>query len=106
MGLTTILSTGTVPLTEIDRRRITRQMRKLEQRLVHHPSPIVSLALSRHPQRRQVDVSLRVQVGPLGLHLVSHQHSRIATHAVRLAIEDVERQLERLHASLTLYQRS
>jgi hypothetical protein len=45
-----------------------------------------------------MEVDLRVQLGPLGAHLVSHQRAGTTAHAVRLAVEDVERQLERRHA--------
>jgi hypothetical protein len=42
-----------------------------------------------------VAVDLRLELGPLGSHLISHQAAETADRAVRLAVEDVERQLER-----------
>jgi hypothetical protein len=54
--------------------------------------------LTRHRDQRQVEVDLRVQLGTLGSHLISHQGAETVDRAVRLAVEDVERQLERQHA--------
>ena len=45
--------------------------------------------------QRRVTADLRVQLGPLAAHLISHQAAESADLAARLAVEDVERQLER-----------
>ena len=98
MSLNTILNAGDVALSDQDRRRIARTLRTLERRLIHHPDPTATISLTAHPRQRQVEASLRVQVGPLGSHLLSRQRADTAGLAVWLAAKDVARQLERLHA--------
>jgi ribosome-associated translation inhibitor RaiA len=98
MALKTLLDTGDVALPATEHRRIMRHLEALDRRLVHHPDPSADVVIKRHPTRRQFDVDLRVQLGPHGQHLISHQIGVTAAHAVRLAVEDVERQLERKHA--------
>lgn len=98
MALTITMNTADVALSDAERRHITQQLRALERRLVHHPDPSAALVFTSHLARRQVAVALRVQLGPLGSHLVSHQAAETADHAVRVAVEDIERQLERHHA--------
>lgn len=39
-----------------------------------------------------------MKLSPLGSHLISHQGAETVDRAVRIAVEDVERQLEREHA--------
>ncbi len=86
-------------LTDEEERRIRHQLGSLERRLSQRPEPTARLALERHVARRQVEVDLRVELGPLGPTLISHQLAEMPDHAVRLAVEDVERQLERHVAS-------
>ena len=82
-------------LTPDEQRRIEHQLEALERRLVHHPEPTVKLEIELHPDQRQLGADLRLQLGPLGPHLISHQSAETADRAVRLAVEDLERQLER-----------
>lgn len=95
MALGITLKTVDCPLGPDDERHIRNQLERLGQRLSHFPEPLASVLLKRHAPQRQVEVDLRVELGPLGGHLVSHQTAETAIHAVRLAVEDVERQLER-----------
>lgn len=95
MALTITIEADDHPLGTDDERHIRHHLEMLGQRLSHFPEPIATVVLKRHEAQRQVDVSLRVELGPLGGHLVSHQAAETPTHAVRLAVEDVERQLER-----------
>lgn len=95
MALNTTLTLKNLVLDKTEERRIRRHLEQLERRLVHHPDPEATLVLESFPARRQVEVDLRVQLGPLGSHLISHQVAETPDHAVRLAVEDVERQLER-----------
>lgn len=99
MTLTTSLATHDVVLSPTEQKRIRRYLGALERRLEHHPEPSATLMLKGHAAARRVTVDLRVQLGPLGEHLVSHQAAESATQAVRLAVEDIERQLDRRHAS-------
>lgn len=95
MTLETTLRTHGIALTDAERQRIDHHLAVLDRRLKHRPSPKAVLVLEEHRNRRQIEASLRVQVGPLGDHLVSHQSAETVDRAVRLAVEDVERQIER-----------
>jgi ribosome-associated translation inhibitor RaiA len=99
MPLERIIRVSGLSLTEADERRIQHQLDGLERRLVHHPEPRAVLVFAGHENQRRVQVDLRVELGPLGGHLISHQQAETADRAVRLAIADVERQLERQHAA-------
>ena len=98
MVLRTIIRRGDVALSELDERRIERRLRALERRLINRPEPEAVLALKAESAQRRVRADLRVQLGPLGMHLISHQDAETVDRAVRLAVEDVERQLERRRA--------
>jgi ribosome-associated translation inhibitor RaiA len=100
MALTIRLSTKGLALNETERTRIERQLRALERHeLANRPAPQAALVLRRYAAQRRVAVNLRVQLGPLGRHVVSHQAAATPDQAVRLAVADVERQLERLRAA-------
>jgi hypothetical protein len=98
MPLERKLQTRGLSLTDVDEQRIRHHLDALERRLVHHPEPVAGLVLAGHPMQRQVEAHLRVRLTPLGAHLVSHQAAATTDQAVRLAVEDVERELERKHA--------
>ena len=95
MALEITLETHDNPLGPDEERHIRHHLERLGERLSHFPQPIATVVLKRHPMQREVEVALRVELGPLGEHLISHQAAETAFHAVRLAVEDVERQLER-----------
>jgi ribosome-associated translation inhibitor RaiA len=99
MTLRTQLTVDGLVLSEPDRRRIEHRLRALERRLAHHPDPAATLVLRPYPGGQGVEANLRVQLGPHGTHVVSHRAAPAPAHAVRLAAEDVERQLERRHAA-------
>jgi ribosome-associated translation inhibitor RaiA len=99
MALEIKLQLHGLALTGAEERRILRHLHALEQRLVHRPEPTAELVLRQYGAQRQVRVDLRVQLAPLGPHLVSHQAAETADRAIRLAVEDVERQLERRQAA-------
>ncbi len=82
-------------LDEIQNRHIHHQLDRLDQRLVHRSEPSTSLLLKSSDMRRQIDADLRLRLSPKGPTLVSHQTADTAEHVVRLAVEDVDRQLER-----------
>jgi hypothetical protein len=95
MALGITLETHDCPLGPDEERHVRYQVEMLGKRLAHFPEPIATVVLKRHELQRRVEVALRVELGPLGEHLVSHQAAETAAHAVRLAVEDGERQLER-----------
>jgi hypothetical protein len=95
MALNVEIHTGGEPLGEQQEHRVRRHLRRLEGRLVHFPEPMAILTLRRQRAPRRVTVDLRVELGPMAGELVSHQAAETPDHAVRLAVEDAERQLER-----------
>jgi ribosome-associated translation inhibitor RaiA len=99
MTLETKLQLEGVALTEAEERRIIKRLQALERRLINRPEPLATLILRQHGAQRQVEANLRVRLGPLGPHLMSHQAAETADRAVRLAVEQVERQLERRQAT-------
>ncbi len=98
MALHITLNTDGLALSEQEESDVRRRLQHLERRLAHHPEPAAVLALHHSRMQRRFQADLRIELGPLGAHLVSHQGAETLEHVVRLAVEDVERQLERLHA--------
>lgn len=82
-------------LDDTQSRHIQHQLDRLDRLLIHRPDPAANLMLKGSARRRQIDVDLRLRLSPKGPTLVSHQTADTAEHAVRLAVEDVDRQLER-----------
>ena len=99
MSLQIVLESRRCPLNDAERAHVRHQLGGLERRLVHFPEPVATLVLARHDGRRQVTADLRVRLGPHAAHLISHQAAEAVDQAVRLAVDDVERQLERRLAS-------
>ncbi|GIW05534.1 MAG: hypothetical protein KatS3mg060_0339 [Dehalococcoidia bacterium] len=100
MALRYVLHRNGARLTEAEEARFARHFDGLEARLQHFPDPLVEATVREHPSQRRVELSLRVSLGPLGGHLVSHQAAETLDKATRLAVSDVERQLERRLAKL------
>lgn len=94
-----IVRVAGVELQPSEQRYIDHQFDLLDRRLSHYAQPTVVLALTGHPGSRLVEADLRVQLSPLGNHLISKQAAETVDRAVRIAVKDVERQLERRHAT-------
>ena len=84
-----------ITLTRLEEERIQRHTRSLEKRVEKFPNPRLELAIEDQAPHRGVRVDLRLALGPLGGHLISHQEGQGADVAVKAAINDVKRQLER-----------
>ena len=95
MALKQTVATRRCPLSATEQGRIDRQFEKLARRLVHHSEPVATLVLEGYEAQRRVTADLRLEFGHRASTLVSHQSAETADLAVRLAVEDVERQLER-----------
>jgi ribosome-associated translation inhibitor RaiA len=95
MPLNLVFELGKVALSAAEEDRVRHQLQTLERRLAHFPNPTAELALEAHPAQRRMEVKLRVRLGPLGGHLISQQAAETVDRAVHLAVEDLERQLER-----------
>ena len=98
MSLTTKLSRQNATLTAADEGYINRQFAALGRRVQKFPEPLVELTVAEHGGPRQFEVDLRLQLEPHGRHLISHQTAEVLTQAVKLAIQDVKRQLQRQFA--------
>lgn len=95
MALEIKLHRRRLSLTVVDEERIRHHLHTLERRLARYPDPLAEVTLTPHPMQRQMQVDLRVRLGPLGAHLISHQQAETVDHAVERAVDDVTRQLER-----------
>jgi ribosome-associated translation inhibitor RaiA len=94
------LHTPKTELSQDSEKRIQRHIAGLERRLVNFPTALISLTVRDRTTERRHTVDLRVNLGVDGDVLVSHQSGESAEHATRLAVEDVERQLERYVSGL------
>jgi hypothetical protein len=95
MPLNILITTRGLELDPESERRVYHQLERVERRLVKRPAPRAELVLTRRKDPRTVDVDLRIVLAPMGAHLVSHRSAETIDKAVRLAAEDVERELER-----------
>lgn len=95
MALNTEYRVRGFKLTRLEEERIDRQVKSLEKRVANFPDPRLELVFDEQANPRVVRVDLRLALGPLGGHLVSHQEGPSADVAGKAAIGDVKRQLER-----------
>jgi hypothetical protein len=96
MTLTISLERHDVPLNAAQEQRVRHHLAALSRRLERRPEPIAVLSFSGPNGQREIQASLRVQLGPLGPTLTSSQAATTPDRAAHLAIQAVERQLERL----------
>ncbi len=95
MSLQTRIDARGVRLDESDQRRVQHHLDALARRLEQRPEPTAILALEPPADQRRMCADLRVELGPGGPTLVSHQAAETIDRAVALAVDDVERELER-----------
>jgi ribosome-associated translation inhibitor RaiA len=81
-------------------RKIQRHLDSLEKRLVNFKNHDGTLTVRDKSTERRFTADLVVATGVDGVELVSRNASETAEQAARLAIEDIERQLERYVATL------
>lgn len=89
------INTPKTELSPDSERRIQRHIAGLERRLVNFHNPLGRLTIRDRPTERRHTADLVLELGVDRVELVSHHAGESAEHAARLAIEDVERQLER-----------
>jgi ribosome-associated translation inhibitor RaiA len=94
------LRTRNCPLSPQEEKRVRHQLDALGHRVEQFPEPHATLDLKEHGTQRRVTADLRLQLGPQAQHLISHQAAETPDHAVVLAVQDVERQLERVLSSM------
>lgn len=83
------------PATPEEDRRIDHHIDAFAPRVKHYPEPRLHIVLDRHQRAPHATVETRLQLGPLGPSLISHQQGASFDQAVKHAIEDLEKQLER-----------
>ena len=98
MTLTITLERHGVPLTAAQERRVHRHLTTLGRRLERRPEPIAVLSFAGPNGQHEIEASLRVQLGPLGPTLTGSQAASTPDRAAHLAIQSIERRLERLVA--------
>jgi ribosome-associated translation inhibitor RaiA len=89
-----------ITFTDLEEKRINRQIDGLAKRLEKFPDPRLELAIENHKSPTRVSVDMRVALGPLGGHIVSHQEGATADSTVKAASDDVKRQLEKRLAQM------
>lgn len=87
-------------LTDIEQKRIEHSLDSLAKRLDKFNNAEIDLALDKAKQQGSVDATLKVVLGVRDTILRSAETSRTADHAVKLACDDVKKQLERVVADL------
>lgn len=94
MALTIDLHTQGRQIKPDQERKIRRDLARLEPRLVHVPAPVVIAKLSELKVAGHYDANVRLDLGAsLGELFAEHQGDPVG--AMRAAVEDLERQLER-----------
>jgi len=95
MALNTEYRMRGLTLSELEEERIQRQVKSLEKRIEQFRDPRLEIAFDEQLNPRLVKVDVRLALGPLGGHLVSHQEGPSADTASKAAFTDLKRQLER-----------
>jgi hypothetical protein len=95
MALHLQLNAHDLVLSDDEERHIRQRLVSLERRLIHRPEPTADLVLTHLAGPPRVQASLRLRLGPLGPQHVSHEIAPTVDQAVRLTVQEIERQLER-----------
>ena len=82
-------------LSKLEEERIQRQVASFEKRIANFPDPRLELAFDEQTSPKTIKVDMRLALGPLGGHLVSHQEGPSADTATKSAFDDLKKQLER-----------
>jgi len=95
MALEVQLHKRGITFDDLEEKRINRQIDGLAKRLAKFSDPRLELAIEEHQSPPRVSVDLRVALGTLGGHLVSHEEGATPDAAVKAAADDIKRQLEK-----------
>jgi ribosome-associated translation inhibitor RaiA len=94
------LKTPKTTLSSDSERRISRHLERLERRLVNFNSAEVAVTVKDRATERRYTADVHLRPGVDSTDLISHQQGDSPEQAVRQAVEDIERQLERYIATL------
>jgi ribosome-associated translation inhibitor RaiA len=100
MAVTPTIVNRAGELTEVEQKRIDRSLEGIGKRLANFTNPSIDLTLASSQQPGSIDANLRVVLGVRDTTLRSSETSRTADHAVKLACDDIKRQLEKTVAEL------
>jgi hypothetical protein len=100
MAVTPTIVNRAGELSEVEQKRIDHSLDVIGKRLANFTNPSIDLTLAKSIQPGSVDATLRVVLGVRDTTLRSTETSRTADHAVKLACDDVKKQLEKAVAEL------
>lgn len=101
MAVTPTIVNRSGELTDVEQKRIERSLESIAKRLTNFTNPAVDVTLSPSKQvAGSVDAAVRVVLGVRDTTLRSTETSRTADHAVKLACDDIKKQLEKAVAEL------
>jgi ribosome-associated translation inhibitor RaiA len=100
MAVTPTIVNRAGELTEVEQKRIDRSLEGIGKRLANFTNPSIDLTVASSQQPGSIDATLRVVLGVRDTTLRSSETSRTADHAVKLACDDIKRQLEKTVAEL------
>ncbi len=87
-------------LSEVEQKRIDRSLDSLAKRLEKFSNPEIDLTIEKAKLAGSIDATVKVVLGVRDTTLRSTETSRTADHAVKLACDDIKKQLERTVADL------
>ncbi len=100
MAVTPTIVNRTGELTEVEQKRIDHSLEAIGKRLANFSNPSIDLTLANSKEAGSIDATLRVGLGVRDIILRSTDTSRTADHAVKLACDDIKKQLEKAVAEL------
>lgn len=100
MAVTPTIVNRSGELTEVEQKRIDHSLESIGKRLASFTNPSIDLTLANAKQAGSIDATVRVVLGVRDTTLRSTETSRTADHAVKLACEDIKKQLEKTVAEL------
>jgi hypothetical protein len=100
MAVTPTIVNRAGELTEVEQKRIDRSLEGIGKRLANFTNPAIDLTLAGSQQPGSIVANLRVVLGVRDTTLRSSETSRTADHAVKLACDDIKKQLEKTVAEL------
>lgn len=100
MVVSQTITNRTEELTDVEQKRIDHSLEGISKRLVKFNNPSIDLTLTESRQPGSVDASLRVVLGVRDTTLRSTETAKTADQAVKLACDDIKKQLEKVVADL------
>jgi ribosome-associated translation inhibitor RaiA len=100
MAMTPTIVNRSRALTEVEQKRIGHSLDSIARRLSNFTNPTIDLTLATSERPGSIDATVRVMLGVRGTTLRSTETASTADHAVKLACDDIKKQLEKTVAEL------